>query len=455
MGLGISGRSAARYALACGAEILVSDVRDEKQLLEEEGEFLKTSVLDWEAGGHTLNFLLGADLVLVSPGVDLLTPLISELQKVGKKIAGELAVVSSQFDVPVVAVTGTNGKTTVTTLIGEILEKSGKCVFVGGNIGTPLYDFFLSKKKYDLVVAEVSSFQLETSGDFAPDVALLLNITADHLDRHRTLENYIDAKMLLFRNQNERQVAIVNGDDLYCQNLDPDFSADFFSFGGNKYNDLIIDSGTLTGTLTLMREGGRKEFSLDQLDCTTGFIAENYAATILALDALGCSAEVIERGLDEFQSLPHRLEFVLEADDVKYYNDSKATNTGAVIGALQQLDEKIILIAGGRDKGENYSVLREVVQGKVRLLVLIGEASGLIEQALNGVVKTVAANSLAEAVDFAKDAAEHGDTVLFSPACASFDMFDSYAHRGNEFKRIVRECCSMTVPAKLTEIVKG
>ena len=216
MGLGVTGRAAVRYSLHCGAEVFVSDMRPKQRFLAEEGEFLAASDVQWEAGGHSREFLCGVDVLLVSPGVDLNLPLIKTLQSDGVNVVGEFAVAAGHIDVPVVAVTGTNGKTTVTTLIGEIFKGAGRKVFVGGNIGTPLYEYLLDPQDYDIVVAEVSSFQLESAGDFAPDVGLLLNITPDHLDRHLSMEKYVQAKMQLFVHQRPEDVAIINGDDPLC-----------------------------------------------------------------------------------------------------------------------------------------------------------------------------------------------------------------------------------------------
>lgn len=437
LGLGVSGRSAVRYALECGAEVMVSDMRQANQFETEEREFLERTGINWEAGRHTLQFLSKADLVLASPGVDLQDPLITELRGAGVKISGELGVVADRLDIPVVAVTGTNGKTTVTTLIGEILKKSGKKVFVGGNIGTPLYNYFTQKEKHDLIVVELSSFQLETAGTFAPNVGVLLNITPDHLDRHRTMEHYIDAKMQLFRNQSESDVAVVNGDDLNCRNMDPDFRAVITSFGTGSYNDLVIEDGRLR----INKTGDREEYEFGAEVALSGFQAKNFAAAVLALRAVGCSQKQIIQGVEEFCPPPHRLEFVTEKAGVRFYDDSKATNTGAVVGALCNLDSPVILIAGGRDKGDDYGLLAKSVKEKVKQLVLIGEAAEKIEEALGGIVEIIRAESMEEAVNAAATVACPGDSVLLSPACASFDMFRSYSHRGEVFKGAVRQYC--------------
>jgi UDP-N-acetylmuramoylalanine--D-glutamate ligase len=434
MGMGVTGRAAVRYGLHCGAEVLVSDSRPEQRFLDEESELLATANIKWEAGGHSYEFLSKADLLLISPGVDLELPLLKRLRDGGVEIAGELAVAAGQIDIPIVAVTGTNGKTTVTTLIGEILKSTGKKVFVGGNIGTPLYEYLVNPDGYDIVVAEVSSFQLESAGDFAPDVALLLNITPDHLDRHASMENYVQAKMQLFAHQRLGAVAIVNGDDPLCPALSPQLQAVVQTFGTNDRCTAAIRMNRIM--LTVNEEP--EEYRFEGLARINHITLMNYAAAILTVRSLGCSHLQTQAGLNAFCPLPHRIEFVAEVHGVLYYNDSKATNTGAVIGALAQFPENVILLAGGRDKGDDYRLLRESVIGRVKKMIVFGESAGLLRDALDDLVDIVKVESMESAVWTAARHAAAGDVVLLSPACASFDMFTSYGHRGNEFKKAVQ-----------------
>ncbi len=432
-GLGISGRAAVKYALQCGAQVRVSDNRAEQRFVAEEGEFLAATGVIWEAGGHTYEFLRQADLVLVSPGVDLSLPLIKSLQKTGVQVAGELAVAAGELRVPVVAITGTNGKTTVTTLIGELIAASGKKVFVGGNIGTPLYEFLCAPEKYDTVVVEVSSFQLESAGNFSPDVGVLLNITPDHLDRHGSLEEYGRVKMQLFAHQKRSALAVINGDDPLCRALSADLPGDVQTFGLRDNDTAVIKEQVIRLTLA----GKTEDYPLAGTALANSVGLTNSAAAILAVRRLGCTPEQVLQGLREFRLLPHRIEFVAEVAGVRYYNDSKATNTGAVLGALQQFSGNVILLAGGRDKGDDYRLLRNAVSQRVRQLVVLGEAADLLKTALADVVQILPAKSMHEAVELAAGMARPGDTVLLSPACASFDMFTSYGHRGNEFKKEV------------------
>jgi UDP-N-acetylmuramoylalanine--D-glutamate ligase len=433
MGMGVTGRAAIHYGLHCGAEVLISDSRPEQRFLAEEGEFLGRVDIKWEAGGHSYEFLSNADLLLVSPGVDLELPLLKKLRDGGVKIAGELAVAAGQIDVPIVAVTGTNGKTTVTTLIGEILKSTGKRVFVGGNIGTPLYEYLVNPDGYDIVVVEVSSFQLESAGAFAPDVALLLNITPDHLDRHISMEKYVQAKMQLFMHQRSGAVAITNGDDPLCRTLSPQFQAVAQTFGTEEQCTAVISNNRIT----LTANGELEEYRFEAMERINHITLMNYAAAILAVRFLGCSYLQTQAGLNAFCPLPHRIEFVAEINGVFYYNDSKATNTGAVIGALAQFPENVILLAGGRDKGDDYSLLRESVVDRVKKLIVFGESAILLKDALDDLVEIIQVKSMEDAVRTATRDAVSGDVVLLSPACASFDMFTSYGHRGNEFKKAV------------------
>lgn len=434
LGLGVTGRSAVKYCLGKGARVRVSDMRPAEKFLREEGEFVKEHGVEWEAGGHSHEFLEKCDLLLPSPGVDLRQGVVARLRRAGMPLAGELAVVAGELDIPVVAVTGTNGKTTVTTLIGEVLEKSGRRVFVGGNIGTPLYEYCLGTLSYDVLVIEVSSFQLECSGDFAADVALLLNITPDHLDRHPTMEDYIAAKGNLFARMKPGGLAILNGDDAFSLRIQVPEDVERQSFGVADGCNLKIGEESFCISDTAAGEN-RFYHGVSGLD---GFLASNYAAAYLALKKLGLDDATISNGFEEFQPLPHRLEFSGELLGVRFVNDSKATNTGAVIGALKRYGGNVVLVAGGRDKGDDYTLLRESIKDRVHTLILMGEAAGMIQASLGDLVPCVRANSMQEAVRLAFENAGSGDTVLLSPACASFDMFASYGDRGNQFKAAVQ-----------------
>jgi len=433
LGCGVTGRAAARYALQIGAEVFISDNRDRERFVQEEAVLVADNRVMWEAGGHTENFLMQADLVLISPGISPQSPLPSRLQARGIPVTGELGVAAGKITKPVIAVTGTNGKTTVTTLIGRMLQAEGMNVFVGGNIGTPLYDYLTEPAGYDAVVAEVSSFQLATAGEFAPDVGVLLNITPDHIDWHGSLESYRNAKLELFTHQTGKNFAVVNGDDPLCCKLPDDLKSQLQRYGRAPGMQAIVGNAAVEINI-----GSEKMyFDLSGTVFAGEFGAANCSAAILAALDVGCSKEAIARAIADFSGLPHRLQLVAEKDGIRFFDDSKATNTGAVLGALQQFDTGVILIAGGRDKADDYTLLRRAVQEKVKHLVLIGEAAGLIAEALTGFAPMTMAESMKHAVSVALAHAQAGDVVLLSPACASFDMFRSYGHRGDVFREEV------------------
>jgi UDP-N-acetylmuramoylalanine--D-glutamate ligase len=434
MGLGISGRAAVRYLLACGARVSVSDSRPRDRMKAEELEFLSAAGVGLECGGHSGPFLQQADMIMASPGIPLDLPVLVAARERGISVVGELAIAGPAITAKVIAITGTNGKTTVTSLIGELLQRSGKKVFVGGNIGTPLFEHLCKPAPVDVVVLEVSSFQLDTAGGFRPDVALLLNITPDHLDRHGDMEGYIAAKRRIFVNQCRHDIAILGGDDPLCREMAAGLTDSVpLLFGHGPDCQARISQDRITVYL-----GGIEEsYTLTDTALAGNTGALNSAAAILATRAVGCSHDDIQMGLRQFVPGPHRLAKVGEINGVAFYDDSKATNTGAVLSALLQFAGNVILIAGGRDKGDDYGLLRAAVGEKVKRLVLIGEAAGKIEARLQGAVEIVHAGSMEEAVELAGKAAKQGDTVLLSPACSSFDMFDNYGHRGRAFAAAV------------------
>lgn len=430
IGVGISGRAAARFCLSRGAEVILSDHRKESLFVEEEKVLLEEGIAGWEAGSHTLEFLRQADLVLPSPGLSSQHPILTELREYGLPIKGELAMVAGEIGAPVIAVTGTNGKTTVTTLIGKILQDAGKKVFVGGNIGAPLYNCLSEGKQPDLVVAEVSSFQLELAGEFSPHVGLLLNMSPDHLDRHGSMEEYFSLKSRIFRNQSETDFAILGGDDNYCRRLDGKLHAQTLFFGSKKNEAAVINDGVVE----ILWHDSFEEYPLEKTQMNSAMGAVNCAAAILATRAIGCRPDSIRESLMAFSPLSHRLELVTSHEGVSYYNDSKATNSGAVIAALQQFKRGVVLIAGGRDKGDDFILLRPQVREKVKGIVLIGEATSILKKCFEDLVPVSVAKTMDHAVRVAAGMAITGDTVLLSPGCASFDMFRSYGHRGDEFR---------------------
>lgn len=439
IGLGAAGLSTVRYLLARGAVVKVSDRRSVDQIEPATLEFLQQAGVVMETGGHTAAFLTGADLVIPGPGVPLDLPALQSARQQGIPVLGELALAAGQYTVPVIAITGSNGKTTVTSLIGHLLREAGKKPFVGGNIGTPLLDYFTNPDAYDAVVLELSSFQLDLAGAFRPDIGLLLNISPDHLDRHRSLAAYTSAKMQLFCSQVAGDVAILGADDpvAAATMLNPGIHR--CTFGHAAGCDARIVNGQVI--LNVERAGvlRQERYDLGSTTLHSSVNQLNAAAALLAAARYGCGYEALVQGLADFEPPPHRMAEVATIDGVRFINDSKATNIGALEAALGGCEAPVVLIAGGRDKGSDYSLLREVVQRKVKHLVLVGEAAGLMRAALAPVVSTEMAATMADAVRKAMAAAVSGDLVLLAPGCASFDMFSGYEERGRVFAGQVLE----------------
>lgn len=435
LGLGISGMSGVRYLLQKGAKVFVSDLGSRDRYDQQELAALSEQGVEFEFDGHSFEFLQQADLLLAGPGVPLNSPLIEQLYHDGKKVVGELALVAQELVRPVIAITGTNGKSTVTDLVDMILSHNGMKTFKGGNIGTPVYDSCLGREKYDALVVEVSSFQLDLAGKFRPEIGIWLNLTPDHLDRHGSMEGYKAAKMKLFRHQQEDDLAILNDDDPWCRgSYDELRGRKLKTFGLRQECSAVIDPDAKTVTLTEEKEVYYLQAT--RLETLTGLM--NSGAAILAARYMGCSRANVQEALEQYRPLRHRIEYVREIKGVRFYDDSKATNSGAVVAALSGMEDKSVhLIAGGRDKGDDYSLMRSMVSSKVKQLILIGEAADLIAGALENCVPVARAQSMDDAVKKAYENSVAGDVVLLSPACSSFDMFKNYGHRGQVFIDVV------------------
>jgi len=434
IGLGAAGLSTVRHLLRRGVRVRVSDRRALTQIEPETLAFLEQAGVAFETGGHTSAFLAAADLVVPGPGVPLDLPALCAARDMGLPIAGELALAAGEFRVPVIAVTGSNGKTTVTSLIGDLLRASGKKPFVGGNIGTPLLDCFAEPDQYDSAVLELSSFQLDLAGDFRPDVGLLLNISPDHLDRHGSLAAYARAKQNIFRSQRPGDHAVLGEDDPAAAATQQNAGVERTTFGrGENASARIVD-----GRVILNLAGVETAFALAQTKLHSSVNQLNAAAAVLAATLIGCDQAGIVAGLAGYEPPPHRMAEVATIGGVRFINDSKATNIGALEAALGGCEAPVVLIAGGRDKGGDYNLLREVVARRVKRLVLVGEAAGLMQAALGPIVATESATSMDDAVRKAAAAAVDGDLVLLAPGCASYDMFSGYEERGRVFAECVR-----------------
>jgi UDP-N-acetylmuramoylalanine--D-glutamate ligase len=438
VGLGKTGMSLVSFLLKQGAQVLVSDLRERSEVEKRVSYFKGIGLpLTLEGGGHSREFFLKAQTVLVSPGIPLDIPALKAVREKGIPVLGEVELFAAFSMTPVVAVTGTNGKTTTTALMNEMLVNSGKTTFLGGNIGRPLTDYILNGQDRDIVVAEISSFQLDTASHFSPKVGLLLNITEDHLDRYTDFQAYINSKASLFRNQGRDNQAVINWDDPICRSIGEGLSgpAYFFSRTHKVSQGAFIDQNSAVLDLGSTREVyDLKGFSLPGVHNL-----ENALAAILGARLMGAAPESIQKTLLTFRGFGHRLEYVGEVRGIHFYDDSKATNVGAVVKALEGFDRPVILIAGGRDKGGDYRPLKELIQVKVKALVLIGEAREKMMKQLGSLTKTKTARSLEEAVLWGFEQGQAGDVVLLSPACSSFDMFRDYVHRGEVFQKAVRE----------------
>ncbi len=432
VGLGRTGISVARFLKRKGAEVMASDINQPSKFADSIRE-LEALGISIETGGHTISNFLESDLIVVSPGVPLIEPLQEAIRE-GIKVVSEIELAYHFLNMPIIAVTGTNGKTTTTSLIGRMLADGGKRVWVGGNIGSPLIEA-CEEDDIEFVVCEVSSFQLEWIEDFKPFIGILLNITEDHLDRHPSFRDYAETKVKLFMNQKPSDYAILNGDDPVVTFLSGDLPSHIvrFSLQGGVMDGAFIEGDEIRLSL----KGGREVYPIADIRLKGLHNLENVMAAIVASRLCGVERDTIIETLKGFEGLPHRVEFVREYRGVSYYNDSKGTNTGAVMRSIECMGSPVVLIMGGKDKGIDYSVLRPVIKKKVKRLILFGEAKTRIEKALNNSIDMVKVKNLHEAVKVARDLAEEGDAVLFSPACSSFDMFRDYVERGEVFKRLV------------------
>jgi UDP-N-acetylmuramoylalanine--D-glutamate ligase len=430
VGLARTGVAVARFLAERGARVTVTDMRDETALAPCL-ESLAGLDIDYDLGHHTPHYFLMADLIVASPGVPLEIRPLAMARAQGRRVISEIELASRFIDAPLVAITGTNGKTTTTTLIGEILDRCGFRTFVGGNIDPPLIELPLSGDNVDRVVAEISSFQLEGIDTFRPKVAILLNITEDHLDRYASYREYIEAKLRIFENQTEEDFAVLNFDDELVRTAAEKIVSRplFFS----RYQELA-EGIFWKDDVIVFRLGGREErFPTGRFLLRGEHNKENILAALASALLLGADPAQALAAVEEFRGLKHRMELVRELDGVSYYEDSKGTNVGSVVRSLESFPGSITLIAGGKDKGGSYDPLAPLVKERVRHLILIGEAKERMREALGDLTETRFADTLEEAVAAAAQFTEPGGVVLFSPACSSFDMFRDYAERAERF----------------------
>jgi UDP-N-acetylmuramoylalanine--D-glutamate ligase len=436
IGIGATGLATARFLAGRVAGLAVTD---EKPVEAWGGAFseLKKLRADLIVAPYGPEVLAGVDLVVPSPGVYPSNPILLEALRREIPIVSELELASRFMKTPFVAITGTNGKTTVTTLIGEILRAAGKKVFVGGNIGDPLIGYVDGPQEADWAVIEVSTFQLQWIRDFRPAIALLLNIASDHIDYHGSFAAYRQVKESVFSRQGDTDLAILNADEISTESLIGRLRArvECFSSLAGVACGMFLQGERL---IRLSPAGEREEYPLAMIRIPGRHNIENVMAAILAARACGCAPPDIIRTVEGFRGISHRIEFVDEKNGVRFYDDSKGTNVGAVMRALECFSQPVILLMGGRDKEGDFETLAPLIRERVRELILFGEAREKIDRLIGGTVHRHLTTTMKEAVAKARDLASSGDVVLLSPGCASFDEFMDYKDRGRVFQQLVR-----------------
>ncbi len=451
VGLGRSGVASAFFLQDHGAKVTVSDSKSEAQLQSEIAALLDRGI-SLETGQHGERTFRDQDLIVVSPGVPSDQPQLQHARSRGIPVIGEVELAFRFLQGRVIAITGSNGKTTTTTLVGEILaqagKKNGKKTLVGGNIGTPVISLVSQSSPDSLIVLEISSFQLETIQQFRPWIAAVLNITPDHLDRHRTFQAYLDAKARIFENQQAGDFTVLNADDPTCAALKNKVQGSLYWFSRKH----AVENGAfLKDDQIIFRQNGQEQKVLSRGDIQLkgAHNLENALAAVAMSMIAGCAPEQVRQAVAEFRAVEHRLELVTTLNGVAFYNDSKATNVDATVKALESFPGKIHIILGGKDKGSDYTVLNPLLRERAKRAYLIGAAAEKIASQIQGSTPLVRSGTLERAVRQAFEAAGSGDVVLLAPACASFDQFENYEHRGRAFKELVLSLTPVTLGDRL------
>lgn len=431
-GAGLSGLAAARFCYRRGAHVSVSDNRPANEI---DGLEQLDPHIERDCGGHTEAIFQDADLIILSPGIPLYVPVISRAIQAGIPVWGEIELASRFLHIPIIAITGTNGKSTVTSLCGHILHNCGEQVFVGGNIGTPLIEAV--DGDYSVAVVELSSFQLESVTSFHPHVAVLLNISPDHLDRYPDMHSYMQAKQRVFANQNGADLMVLNQDDAQVLVLAHDSPSHSISFSSTH----VLEEGLSLDLPSMLWRHNTEEYRFDcnALQLQGAHNLENVMAALAACSGRGHTPAKMWQAACEFTGLPHRMELIRTLKGVRWYNDSKGTNIGSVEKSLCGFDVPVTLIAGGKDKGGDYALLRPVIRQKCHNLILLGAAADKMAAAWKDLCQTTMVNTMEEAVACAYQNTRAPESVLLSPGCSSFDMFSSFAERGEIFAALVRD----------------
>jgi UDP-N-acetylmuramoylalanine--D-glutamate ligase len=434
VGLARTGVAASLLGSAYGARVTATDQKPEAELAETAAR-LRLAGVRVELGAHSPAVFLDQDLIVVSPGVRANLPALERARASGIPVWSEIELAWRFLRGKLVAITGSNGKTTTTSLVAHILKTAGMATLVGGNIGIPLLSLVESSTDATVTVAEISSFQLETIADFRPEIGVLLNLTPDHLDRHESFEDYAHAKMRLFENQLDQDAAVLNADDLEVTRRMPSRPRVFW-FSRRKQ---VVEGAFVREDRLMVRIDG-SEVALarrDEIPLRGDHNVENVLAACAASYLAGAEPAAIASGVKTFRGVEHRLEFVAEVAGIKFYNDSKATNVDATLRAVEAFRGPLIVILGGKDKGSPYTILREPLRQRARLVILIGAAAGNIAAHLGDAAPVEQAGTLDRAVELAVERAKPGDVVLLAPACSSFDQFENFEHRGRVFKNLV------------------
>lgn len=433
-GLARTGVAVSLFSAGYGAVVTATDEKPEAELGDAPAR-LREAGVRLALGAHDSSIFLEQDLIVLSPGVPAHLPALDQARARGIPVWSEIELAWRFLRGKLVAITGSNGKTTTTSLVAHILKTAKIPTLVGGNIGTPLLALVESSSDSTVTVAELSSFQLETTESFRPEIGVLLNLTPDHLDRHASFEEYASAKLRIFENQLDRDAAILNADDPEVARRAPSKPHVFWfsrqkrvAAGAFLHDDQIIFRNEGSEAVVARRE---------DIPLRGNHNLENVLAACAAASLAGAAPAAIASGIKSFQGVEHRLEFVAEISGVQFYNDSKATNVDASVKAIEAFPGPLLVILGGKDKGGSYAPLRDLLHERARLALLIGAASEKIAAELGDAVPVVRAGTMARAVEEAMNAAQLGDVVLLTPACSSFDQFENYEHRGRVFKELV------------------
>ncbi len=435
VGLGKSGVASALFLKARGARVTVSDSKSEAELHDHIPVLLDNGIAV-ETGGHGERTFGQQDLIVISPGVPVNAPALEPARRLSIPVIGEVELATRFLQGRLVAITGSNGKTTTTALAGDVVAAGGVKTLVGGNIGTPAISLVPESSEQTWTVLEISSFQLETIQTFHPQIAVVLNVTPDHLDRHGTFEVYWQAKRRIFENQTEDDFAVLNMDDLETAKMGQGLKSKLRWFSRKSE----VDSGAFVREERIFyrdTQGDREIMPVADMQLKGAHNVENVLAAVAIGVIAGVAPEKIREAVKNFKAVEHRLEYVATVNGVEYYNDSKATNVDATMKALESFPKNIHIILGGKDKGSDYTVLKPLLQERVKRVYTIGAAAEKIESHIGGSAEITRAGTIDVAVRKASEAARPGDVVVLAPACASFDQFNSYEHRGRVFKELV------------------